>query len=160
MTPTHTFLHIPSRHGKGVGLFTSNTFSNLRILKRMNVSFEYTEFNYKHYNQWLLFIVIYRPPRSSVNLFFEEFGAMLDLIAMVSFKVFIVGDFNTWMDVSDNYDAGSFSELLDCYQLSNELYSPTSLLGHMLGLIYHSQSPHLFLVLGLGAGLDSTAHAQ
>ena len=137
--PTHSFHHIPRegrRGGGGVGLFTSNTFSQLRVVNRINVSsFEYMEVNFKYLNQWISFIVVYRPPWSRVNLFIEEFGALLELIDMVSCKVLVTGDFNIWMDDPENRDTISFCELLETYQLHNGVRSATSSSGHMLDLI-------------------------
>lgn len=114
--PTHTFLHMPreGRVGGGVGLFTSNALSHLKMLKRINVnSFEYIEVNFKCQNQWVSFVVVYRPPSSCIGLFMNAFSALLELINMVSFKVFIVGDFNIWMDDPDDLDKIRFCELLD-----------------------------------------------
>ena len=128
MTPsTHTFLHTPQkgRSGGGVDIFVSNTYSYLKNIRSITVSsFEYMEMNFKCNNQWVSFVVVYRPPSSNVSVFLEEFGSLLDLIDMVSLQVFIVGDFNIWMDVLDNRDTIKFSELLDSYQLLNNVFNP------------------------------------
>ena len=94
-TATHTFLHSPreGRRGGGVGIFLSNTFSHLRVLTPLRVSsLEYIQISFKYQSQWIVHIVIYRPPWSNINIFFRQFSALLDSIEMVSFKIFIVGD--------------------------------------------------------------------
>lgn len=81
------------------------------------IKFECTEINFKYENQWIAYLVIYRPPWSSVNIFFDEFSALLDSTDMVSFKVFIVGDFNIWMDEREKkHNTVSSCEFLELYQ--------------------------------------------
>ena len=120
-TATHTFLHSPreGRWGGRVGIFLFNTFSHLGVLTPLKVSsFEYIQVSFKHQRQWIVYLVIYRPPWSNINLFFWEFSAFLDLIDMISFKIFIVDDFNIWMDDNENCNT-VFCEFLESYQLSN-----------------------------------------
>ena len=139
MTPfTHTFHHIPreGKRGGGVGLFASKALTHLRVQKRIEVeSFEYMEVIFKCSGQWILCLVVYRPPGPSVNNFIEKFRNLLDLIDMVSLKVVIMGDFNIRMDDPTHHDTIAFNELLEEYQLMNNVKNSTSRAGHMLDLI-------------------------
>ena len=62
---------------------------------------------------------------------------------MVSFKTFIVSDFNIWMDDHENRNTVSFGELLESYQLSNKVSSVTSSTGHMLDLVINDDVNNL-----------------
>ena len=136
--PTHTFWHIPrGSRGGGVGLFVSGALSHLRVLKRIEVtSFEYMEVVFKCRDIWVSYIVVYRPPKpTTINTFIEEFGALLDLIDMVSLRVVVTGDFNIWMEDPSDRSTIAFNELLETYQLMNNVESSTSVAGHMIDLI-------------------------
>ena len=136
--PTHTFLHVP-RHGRvggGVGLFVSNALSHVRLMDRIEVnSFEYMMVSFKCSNKWIKLIVLYRPPSSDINMFFEEFSILIEQVDMVSFNLFCVGDFNIWMEDHNNYVRNKFCDLLESYQLCNFVNVVTSSTGHMLDLV-------------------------
>ena len=139
MTPsTHTFVHLPrvGQMGGGVGLFLSNSFTHIRMVKRDTfTSFEFIEVNFKHQGSNLVFIIVYRPPNSNTSDFFEQFDELLERIDTIANKVIIGGDFNFWMDVESNPRKIRFNELLESHQLSNFVNRVTSSTGHMLDLV-------------------------
>ena len=147
MTPsTHSFLHSPreDRRGGGVGLFVSRAFTRLRLCQSEKmISFEHQEISFRHNSQSFLFVVIYRPPSTPVNLFIDEFGILLDRLDRVSQNAFIVGDFNIWMDDLGSYEAKMLCELLDTHQLVNNVRSLTTATGHMLDLVISHDLNHL-----------------
>ena len=139
MTPsTHTFLHLPriGRVGGGVGLFLQNSFTHMRIIKRPRfTSFEFIEVNFKYQGCNLSFIIVYRPPNSSTNDFFEQFEDLLERIDLIANKVIICGDFNFWMDIDVNPNKIKFTDLLESHQLLNFINRSTSSTGHSLDLV-------------------------
>ena len=138
MTPsTHSFLHIPRQgRGGGVGLFLSNSFSEIKIVNHPRaISFEHIEVNFKFKGNCFSFIVVYRPPASNANVFFDEFENLLDSIDLLAKKVIICGDFNFWMDDNTISNTKIFNEKLAINQLINNTNTVTTSTGHMLDLV-------------------------
>ena len=147
MTPsTHTFLHLPrvGQIGGGVGLFLSNCFTHIRMIKMDTfTSFEFIEVNFKYQGSNMVFIIVYRPPNSNISDFFEQFDDLLERIDTVANKVIIGGDFNFWMDVESDPRKIRFNDLLESHQLSNFVDKVTSSSGHMLDLVISPTSDDL-----------------
>ena len=140
MTPmTHTFLHVPriGIQGGGVGMFISKMFSHVRMKKSTQyMTFEHMEISLKCNGIPLLFLIIYRtPPRRNVPNFLEEFELLMEQIDRISQTVYIVGDFNLWMDDPSDREANLFKELLQNHQLVNNVWPITSTTGHTLDLV-------------------------
>ena len=102
MTPsTHTFLHIPrnDKRGSGVVIFFRNSVKKLRVYKsEIFDSFENMWVGCEIAGRKCMFIVVYRPPNLSASSFIEDFRLFLETNEMVSFNVFVCGDFNLWID--------------------------------------------------------------
>ena len=98
-------------------------------------SFEYMELTFRYQSHSFLFVVVYRPPSSSMNVFIDEFRTLLEDTDVISQYVFIVGDFNIWMDDPNRNSTLLFRELLESHQLQNNVTSVTSSTEHMLDLI-------------------------
>ena len=117
MTPgSHTFLHNPrnDRRGGGVGIFISNSFSKIRMMRPQVVkSFEYMETHFECRGRKLVFIVVYRPPNTRMNAFLDEFRLYLEEIDTVSASVFVCGDFNLWYEDLDDHNVNTFKEMMD-----------------------------------------------
>ena len=139
MSPyTHSFLHLPrnNRVGGGVGLFLHNSFTHIRMINRPKfTSFEFIEVTFKYHGCNILFIIVYRPPNSSTNDFFDQFDDLLERIDLIGNKVIICGDFNFWMDIDTNINTKKFTDLLESHQLLNFIHGPTSSSGHSLDLV-------------------------
>ena len=102
MTPvTHTFLHAPraDKRGGGVGIFISNAFSKIKKEKVPKTdNFELMQASCMYGGNRLIFIVVYRSPRSNEALFHEEFRLYLESIDTVGSQILVCGDFNYWVD--------------------------------------------------------------
>lgn len=88
-----------------------------------------------HTSQRLTFVVIYRPPNTNCQLFFEEFTEYLESFDHSHGRVFISGDFNVWMDDVHNQHRNDFTVLLESFHYVNKVNAVTSRSGHMLDLV-------------------------
>ena len=140
MTPrTHSLHHIPrkDKSGGGVGILVSKSFSRVTIKNvRIFETFEYIDLELIRDNKVLEIITLYRPPRSNIKKFFEEFSTLLEMVNDVT-KTVICGDFNVWMDNINDRDAKELMEILDMYSLTNSVLEPTSVGGHTIDLVIH-----------------------
>ena len=89
-------------------------------------------------SQYHIFI-IYRPPPSAVNKltftgFMDEFTEFLAEAVMTTGKLLILGDFNIHVNSSSS-ESNKFQSLLDMYNLSQNVTSPTHNHGHTLDLV-------------------------
>ena len=84
--------------------------------------------------------VLYRPPPSTqngltVSLFFDEFPALLERLAVASGKLLLLGDFNFHIDDTTNRQASNFLELLNNHNLVQHIIGPTHKDSHTLYLV-------------------------
>ena len=145
MTPnTHSFFHEPRKsggRGGGVGLFLSNSFSGVRIMKIGNSScYESMQVNCSLDGRLFVFVVIYRPPNTNTRIFLEDFSDYLESIDTVAARVFILGDFNFWYEVNENRSTVEFRELMETFQFSNCVDKITTNTGHMLDIVYSNMT--------------------
>ena len=94
----------------------------------------------KSCSKLLRLVVVYRPPpsnksKSTNELFFEEFGSMLEQLATDKGQVMIVGDFNFHIDDHSNSCAVKFMELLQTFDYTQHVKQPTHKGNHILDLI-------------------------
>ena len=85
-------------------------------------------------------LVIYRPPYSTahcvtVATFLDEFANYLEPIILSPEPLVIIGDMNIHVDDPSVPDAIKFLDLLDTYDLTQHVNTPTHHLGHTLDLI-------------------------
>ena len=147
MTPvSHTFIHNArhNRRGGGVGLFLANSFKKI---KRCNVvnreTFELLQVECEIDGSKISFVVVYRPPITSVNHFIDEFRTYLATIDMVSANVIVCGDFNLWVeDIKERY-IPQFIDTMETFNLINMVDKPTSLRGHTIDLVFADRSRDL-----------------
>ena len=140
---THTFHHVPRPQGDsssaygGVGIFLSKAFTSIR-LKKSNTynSFEYLDIDFNHGRDRLKFIVVYRPPSSSHRTFREEIQILLNSLVTDPRRVYICGDFNTWVEAPDDSNAQNLLELMDGANFKNNVDAPTARSGHTLDLVF------------------------
>lgn len=148
---THTFHHKPreNKTGGGVGVFLSKQFSNIRVINRFSSeTFEHLEIKFNYGNKVLGVVALYKPPEISNAQFNEEFTNYLDLCNDELMKIFICGDFNLWMDDSNNSSVNNFKEVIDSHNLENRVLEPTSRSNHILDLIICDKD------LGLISGIE------
>lgn len=140
MTPvTHTFLHVPrlGKRGGGVGLFVSNIFKKIKVdkVETWN-SFEHMQVSCEVGGRKFIFIVVYRPPGVNAVEFLADFSLYLEAVDSVSGNVFILGDFNLWVDDADNRHAADFIEMMSGFDFVNKVTTVTTSTGHMLDLVF------------------------
>ena len=139
MTPvTHNFLHTPREtRGGGVGIFISNSIKKIAKQKCVDWNtFELLQVNCEIEGRKCILIVVYRPPSTVTREFIDEFRLFLESVDMVSTNVLICGDFNLWIDDSDNASVIAFVEMMDSYNLVNKVHEATSIGGHILDLVF------------------------
>ena len=128
--------------GGGVALLYKKLlrFQKSSCVKNKFKSFEYTDLVMLHSSTSLRVVIIYRPPpsrsnNSSITLFFEEFPVFLESIATASGSLLMVGDFNFHIDDKHDVTAFRFLQLLDAFNLCQNISQPTHTNGHILDLI-------------------------
>ena len=83
-----------------------------------------------------VFVVVYRPPNSRVSLFIQEFRTYLETVDTVGANVLICGDFNLWIEASDNYYVNEFIEMMNSFNFVNKVIEATSISEHTLDLVF------------------------
>ena len=78
-----------------------------------------THFEYK--GRKLVFIVVYKPPNTRVNEFFEKFRLYLEEVDTVSASVFICGDFNFQFEDANDHNVYTFKEMMESLQFANKV---------------------------------------
>ena len=149
MTPdTHTFLHVPreDRRGGGVGIFISNTLSKIKKEKVSKTDyFELMQASCMYGGKKLLFIIVYRSPSLNEALFRDEFRLYLEGLNQIGSEVFVCGDFNFWVDDTENESAKNFIEMMNILGFENKVDKITTNTGHMLDLIFSESNKDLIL---------------
>ena len=80
--------------------------------------------------------VIYRPPKSTYALFYEEFSRLLEkTLAVHPGPVIFTGDFNFHVDDPNDYQAKRFTDLLRSFDLKQHVNRITHKDGHTLDLV-------------------------
>ena len=75
-------------------------------------------------------ITIYRPPKSPN--FFDQFQSLLSDLISIKSSFIITGDLNIHLDVADNPDTLKFNQILDDFNLIQNVTTPTHTHGHLL----------------------------
>ncbi len=80
--------------------------------------------------------IVYKPPKiKSHAAFMSDFADFLTMLTPKFHRILIVGDFNIHVDQSDSAMAKEFLSLLDCFNFSQLVTSPTHCKGHTLDLV-------------------------
>ncbi|KAK6171817.1 hypothetical protein SNE40_018244 [Patella caerulea] len=83
----------------------------------------------------LRFVVIYRPPNSSLTNFFADFSEYYETLILKSGHLIITGDFNIHVDILSDPVVEEFKDPLQSFGLSQHVISPTHRQGHTLDLV-------------------------
>ena len=95
-----------------------------------------------------LFICLYRL-QENMQTFFNEFEDLLENIVTTHLDIYILGDFNLHLDVSDS-NTQRFNEILICFNLKQHVIFSTHVHGHWLDLlITKSSCDHVILADGI-----------
>ena len=137
----YKFLHDRRRNreksiGGGTGIILKDTLVSKHIKMKQFSSFEHTIVKVKiNNNTYLTLISIYRVLFVQVNLFLEEFTALLEYLNGNSDPFIIAGDINIHLDNKDNTYTKQFNELLEMFNLIQHIDFPTHSCGHMIDVI-------------------------
>ena len=82
-------------------------------------------------------LIVYRPPNNtSCALFFEEFSTLPEnVLSETSARLMITGDLNLHMENSNNAHTRQFFEILETFDLKQNVSSATHASGHTLDLL-------------------------
>ena len=133
---THLFCHNPRDGGYGgVGMIFNRKLGGPKSVRVTFDSFECLEVCMCIDNRAVAIYVIYRPPGSLSSVFLSEFESFLLEAQMSHELVLYVGDFNIWVEDSQNRDAERFLTMLHRHNLKNHVNSATNDYGHTLDLV-------------------------
>lgn len=80
-------------------------------------------------------VVVYRPPKSSLPCFIQEFAEYLELLSASTGKLLIMGDFNIHVDRPDSPAVAKFLSTLVSFGLTQHIVDATHIDGHTLDLV-------------------------
>ena len=139
--PGYHFHHQPRSNkkvGGGVGVLVSDKFkTKVQKIPSYN-TFEApsTEISSSSFSG--LFICLYRL-QENMQTFFNEFEDLLENIVTTHLDIYILGDFNLHLDVSDS-NTQRFNEILKCFNLKQHVNFSTHVHGHWLDLLITKSS--------------------
>ena len=110
----YVFYHAPRLHstGGGVGVVLTNNF---KVVSQVRETYRRTATNC-----FARLVVLYRPPLSSVSLFFDELADNLGHMTTVSGYFLMFGDFNLHVDSCDT-NGRRFENLLQSFNLAQHI---------------------------------------
>ena len=74
---------------------------------------------------------------------YTEFGDYLETIVSCEEQLVVVGDFNIYVDLSNDCNSMKLLDLLESFSLRQHVVSPTQVCGHTLDLIITRQSDQI-----------------
>ena len=94
-------------------------------------------------NEGLNLCAIYQPPDSNMGMFIQDFTTMIKQSIMGKHKLITVGDFNIHMDNKLNVDTILFDDILEAFNLINNVNFPTHIANHTLDLVINQQDSRI-----------------
>ena len=143
LTPEgYTSISFPRDHRRGGGIFITYRRSlNIAAHKLNNYNtFESCECHVQLGNKPIIFICVYRPPRSkknkfSSNEFFSEFQSLIDYFNMKKIRPIVIGDFNFHYDIPTDADVIKAKSMFSASGLTQIVNKPTHIKNHILDWI-------------------------
>ena len=139
--PGFQLKHNPRTSSKGgrVGMFYRDVYNVRPQQSHSYKSFEHMSARVVSGSSLYQVFIIYRPPPSVKNkltfpMFMDEFPQFLADAVLTAGKLLIMGDFNIHMN-SENRESEQFKALLDTYNLSQHVSSPTYRRGRISDLV-------------------------
>ena len=124
--------------GDGVGALVSDKFktkvqkiTSYNTFKALSAEISSSSFSG-------FFICLYRL-QENMQTFFNEFKDLLENIVTTHLDIYILGDFNLHLDVSDS-STQRFNEILRCFNLKQHINFSTHVHGHWLHLLITKSS--------------------
>lgn len=135
--PDYKFINVPRESGRGGGIAAihKNHFKCSSVTADQFSTFEVLMFMIYGYNDPVLCVVVYRPPKP-INGFLTEFSELLSSLVLNHDKIIIAGDFNLHIDVFSNLHASEFLNLTESFNFVQHVSGPTHNHGHTLDLIF------------------------
>ena len=126
-----------SRRGGGVLFIYRHSFTARKMQFDVTpTTFEFVGINLTIARTNVIFVVIYRPGSEAITeLFYSEFLALLELLAVHSCQVVITGDLNIHFDVLDDVHTVKFVDLLESVGFIQHVVGPTHNKGHTLDVV-------------------------
>ena len=101
------------------------------------ITFEYCTTIFRQGNGVKLLIVcLYRKQEQAFSNFIDELEHFLDKVVMSSDTIIVTGDFNVWVDLTNNRQAKKLLNLMHGYGLFQHVTVPTHNAGHTLDHVY------------------------
>ena len=148
LTPlTYSFLHQPRLTGRGGGLAViyRSYLKISRIDALAKSSFESLCLRLALPTKTLNFLIVYRPPSSSIPTFLDEFSELLSYLCPQPADLYIFGDFNFHADDMSSSNTKLLLELLDSFECKQYVDFPTHDSGHCLDLLISRSSSRSLL---------------
>ena len=125
--------------GGGTALLCRESVNVRRLSAGEKTSFEFSEYMIDGLSLQLRLVIVYRPPYSAAHpitssTFFPEFSEYLESLVLSKVPIYISGDFNVHLDVSDNADTMC---------LTQHVKSLAHVMGHILDLIISCSSDNI-----------------
>ena len=122
-----------SRDGGGTAIILNSKFKSVRkIVIPLNIqpsTFELTVISLSTVLNvpGVIILLVYRPPQTSTNLFFNDFLSVIEFIVGIlrQNKLLILGDFNIAINNHLSPISKNFMEILNILSLQNHIYSST-----------------------------------
>ena len=134
-----------TRKGGGIALICRSNMTVREVDVPQRSSFEMCEWSLSSSHCKMRLSILCRPPWSSnnpvtISTFMTEFAAYRESVVLCAEPLLICGDFNFHVDVYDDPNFVTFTDLLDSMSLEQHVKSPTQLHGHTLDLIITRKS--------------------
>jgi hypothetical protein len=130
-----SYLNVPrkgNKKGGGLIIFYNKSLSIKPLPHNYNfTSFEAVISTLTTFNKTIVFVLIYRPPHSTLNAFIAEFDALCSDLSIYQ-DLILLGDFN--IPSSSIYHT-HFHQVLSCHSLLQLVTSPTHQSGNILDLV-------------------------
>ena len=130
-------VHTPrsNKSGGGVGFFIKKAFESKNIDCVPNLSsVEHHTISLSCHGCSLIIGALYRPPCSSVQVFFEDFLSYIAFLSSLSSSFVVCGDFNIHVD-SVSSVVSEFKSVIDACCMTQYINFPTHLHGPTLDLL-------------------------
>lgn len=128
--------------GGGVGIMVKMSIPVKQLPAKHYVSFEHTIVKLPLANKKMLIMIsIYRLLDIAVSTFFDEMAELLDQYAVENEDIIIAGDINIHMETESTHTK-QFTDLLQLYNLKENVFDPTHEKGHTLDVIVTPNKEH------------------
>ena len=127
-----SLVHTPrlNKSGGGVRFFIKKAFESKNIDCVPNFSsFEHHTISLSFHGRSLIIGALYRPPSSSVQVFFEVFLSYIGFLSSLSSSFVVCGEFNIHVDSASSV-VSEFKSVIDACCMTQYINFPTHLYGH------------------------------